>query len=157
MNTRHTAAGLCTAALLALTACSTSSNSTQPDKSPASHTASTPAGLTAKQAAAKLADATGVTTLGNPTDNTGGCSNATGKDATYNCVQLITTDTVSIYEFKTAPVAKHWVDSMKKVGNDWRQVGRFALAWTARDQTFTSDERRAQLVAALKKATANES
>ncbi|WP_129307982.1 hypothetical protein [Streptomyces sp. L2] len=157
MNTRHTAAALSTAALLALTACSTSSSSTHPDKTPASHTATKPTGLTAKQAAAKLADATGVTTLGHPTDNTASCSNkAAGKDPSPNdCTQLITTDTVSISEYKTPAVAAHWVKAMK-VNGDWRQVGRFALSWTARDQKLTSDERRAQLVTALKKATAND-
>jgi hypothetical protein len=62
----------------------------------------------------------------------------------------------SIYEYKAAGVAAHWVKAMK-VNGDWRQVGRFALAWTARDQKLTSDERRTELVAALKKATAGES
>ncbi|MFI1371334.1 hypothetical protein ACH4UY_04890 [Streptomyces longwoodensis] len=45
---------------------------------------------------------------------------------------------------------------MKKQG-DWRQVGRFALAFTARDQAMTSDERRAELVAAMQKAITAES
>ncbi|MGW2209925.1 hypothetical protein [Streptomyces sp. NPDC001781] len=160
MNTRTATAALLAAAALTLTACEGTDTSadTQSKAKPARSSApAKPAGLTAKQAAAKLADATGVTTLGNPTDNTDGCSDAKGKDAAYNCRQLITTDTVSIYEFGTPAVSKRWVSTMKKVGNDWRQVGRFALGWSARDQSFTSDERRAELVAALKKATANES
>lgn len=162
MNTRTTAAALCAAALLALTACSTSSDtSTEPKPNAiASKTAAAtkPAGLTAKQAAAKLADATGVTTLGDPADNTDSCSNkASGRAPSPNdCTQLITTDTVSIYEFPTPAVAAHWVKTMKAQG-DWRQVGRWALAWTARDQDFTSDERRAELVTALQKLTASES
>lgn len=158
MNTRVTAA-LCAAALLTLTACSSSEDTTTADKPKATQSKSVnkPAGLTAKQAAAKLADATGVTDLGNPTDNTDACSNkAAGKEPSKNdCAQLITTDTVSIYEFKTPDVAAHWVTSMKKTG-DWRQVNRFALAWTARDQKLTSDDRRTELVKALKKATADE-
>ncbi|MFE2971003.1 hypothetical protein ACFXKC_46870 [Streptomyces sp. NPDC059340] len=155
---RRTTAAILLTALAPLTACSSSSE-TSSAKPTASHKAeSKPAGLTAKQAAAKLADATGVTDLGDPTDNTASCSNeAAGKEPTANdCSQLITTDTVSIYEYKAAGVAAHWVKAMK-VNGDWRQVGRFALAWTARDQKLTSDERRTELVAALKKATAGES
>ncbi|MFG2267351.1 hypothetical protein [Streptomyces sp. NPDC048720] len=160
MNTRVTAATLCAAAVLSLTACEGDDTSSA-DKPKATHTASKapmkPAKLTAKQAAAKLADATGVTDLGNPTDNTTACSNkAAGEKPNVNdCSQLITTDTVSIYEYKTPKVAAHWVKSMK-VNGDWRQVGRFALAWTARDQALTDKDRRAELVTALNKATANE-
>ena len=158
MNTRTTAAALLAAATLALTACSTDSGDATSKPTAASKAPAKPAGLTAKQAAAKLADATGVTTLGDPTDNTDSCSEkAAGKaPSKWDCTQLITTDTVSVYEFKTPAVAAHWVKGMKSAG-DWRQVGRFALAWTARDQKLTSDDRRAELVAALKKATANES
>ena len=159
MHIRHTITATAIAAL-ALTACSTSSEtSTEPKpKATASKTATKAAGLTAKQAAARLADATGVTTLGDPEDNTDACSNkAAGKDPSPNdCTQLITTDTVSIYEFPTPAVAAHWVKTMKAQG-DWRQVGRFTLAWTARDQAFTSDERRAELVTALQKLVAAES
>ena len=156
MNTRIPTA-LLAAALLTLTACSSSDSGSAKPKATQTKTA-TPAGLTAKQAAAKLADAVGVTTLGDPTDNTDACSNeAAGKDPNANdCKQLITTDTVSIYEYETPAVAAHWVKAMKAQG-DWRQVGRFALAWTARDQNLTSDERRAELMTALKRLTANES
>ncbi|MET9116067.1 hypothetical protein ABZX38_17970 [Streptomyces longwoodensis] len=124
----------------------------------ASEPAANFAPLTAKQAADKLADATGVTTLGHPADNTSSCSNKTLRKgpSPNDCSQLITTDTVSIYEFKTSAVAAHWVKSMKKQG-DWRQVGRFALAFTARDQAMTSDDRRAELVAAMQKELTAES
>jgi len=60
------------------------------------------ASFTAAGVADALAEATGVTTLGNPTDNTGGC------DGDGGCEQLITTDTVSIYQFADAAVAKRW-------------------------------------------------
>ncbi|MFF8730488.1 hypothetical protein ACF073_29000 [Streptomyces sp. NPDC015171] len=162
MNTRTTAAALLAAAALTLTACSSSSDSNTKSapspKTSASKLQGEPADLTAKQAAAELADATGVTTLGSLTDNTSACSQkAAGKEPNANdCTQLITTDTVSIYEFKTPSVAAHWVEGMKTTG-DWRQVSRFALAWTARDQKLTDDDRRVQLVKALEKATANES
>ncbi|KMS71314.1 hypothetical protein ACH49_24780 [Streptomyces leeuwenhoekii] len=151
----RTAAAVVTA-LLALTACSSSSDdTTDAAPTPSASTQTAPAGPTAKQIAATLADATGVTDLGDEQDNTGSCSNkAAGKDPSPNdCVQLITTDTVSIYEFPSETVAAHWAKTMKAQG-DWRQVGRYALAWTARDQDATSDERRDELVAALKKATA---
>ncbi|MFE1849876.1 hypothetical protein [Streptomyces sp. NPDC059489] len=163
MNTRATAVGLLAAAALALTACSGSDTaSTEPSKirysSSEDGVALPITGLTAQEAAAKLADATGVTDLGNPADNTDACSGkAAGKSPGPNdCSQLITTDTVSIYEFDKSAGAARWVTTMKKTG-DWRQVGRFALGWTARDQDLTSDDRRAELVAALKKATASES
>lgn len=154
MRIRHTAATIALTAL-ALTACSSTADSGSAAKPKATKTQ--PARLTAKQAAAKLADATGVTTLGDPADNTDSCSNkAAGKDPSkWDCTQLITTDTVSVYEFKTPAVAAHWGLGMKKMG-DWRQVGRFALSWTARDQKLTSDDRRDELEAALKKATAKE-
>ncbi|MEU0135646.1 hypothetical protein ABZ172_16700 [Streptomyces sp. NPDC006296] len=98
----------------------------------------------------KRADATGVTTLGDPQDNTSGCSDeAAGKEPSVNdCTQLITTDTASIYQYKTAAVAAHWVKAMPKDG-DWRQVDHFALAWGAREQALTSDERRDELETVL--------
>jgi hypothetical protein len=145
MRLRHTAAAI---AITALTLAACSSNDASSDK---------PNRLSAEQAAAELADATGVTDLGDPTDNTKSCSQeAAGKDPHENdCTQLITTDTVSIYEFETPKVAAHWVAKMKQVKSDWRQVDRFALAWTSREQKYTSEERRAELVAALEKATAS--
>ncbi|MFG3174924.1 hypothetical protein ACGFZC_07575 [[Kitasatospora] papulosa] len=145
MRTRTTAVAITgTALLLALVGCSTT-----PEPA-AKASSSQPAGLTANTAADKLADATGVTTLGDPQDNTSSCSNeAAGKEPNKNdCAELITTDTVSIYQYKTPEIAAHWVKSMPKDG-DWRQVDRFALAWGARDQALTSDERRGELEQAL--------
>ncbi|MFD6421565.1 hypothetical protein [Streptomyces sp. NPDC060198] len=159
MNTRTTSAAV-TGALLLLTlvgCTSTPSKSVPAAKAPASSQPA--AGLTAKTAAASLADATGVTTLGDPQDNTSGCSNkAAGQEPNANdCAQLITTDTVSIYEFKSAAVAATWTAKMSKVeGTDWRQVDRFALSWGARDQALTSDERRSELMTALKDLVAKD-
>ncbi|MFE7403207.1 hypothetical protein [Streptomyces sp. NPDC057557] len=145
MRTRTTAAVITAGLFFAtLTACGGSDE--KPKDQPK---ASAAAELTAKTAADKLADATGVTTLGHPTDNTSAC--ATGKSKN-DCTQLITTDTVSIYQFPSAEVAAHWVATMKKQG-DWRQADSFALAWTARDQKLTSDERKTELLTALKKLT----
>ncbi|MFD9756064.1 hypothetical protein ACFWZZ_00665 [[Kitasatospora] papulosa] len=146
MRTRTTAAAITgTALLLALVGCSTT-----PEPA-AKASSSQPAGLTAETAADKLADATGVTTLGDPQDNTSGCSNeAAGKEPHANdCTQLITTDTVSVYEFKSSAVAATWVKGMTKNGGDWRPVDRFVLAFGARDQALTSDERRDELEQAL--------
>jgi hypothetical protein len=161
MRLRHTAVAIAVLACT-LTACASTDGADEADAKPkatASKAAAQPAGLTAKQAAAELADATGVTDLGDSTDNTDSCSNkAAGKKPHVNdCTQLITTDTVSIYEYKTPAVAAHWVQAMKKAGSDWRQADRFALAWMSRDQKYTSEERRAELVDALKKLTAAES
>lgn len=149
MRTRTTAAAVTGAALLlALVACNPQDQPV-PESKP-SAPSSQPAGLTAKSAAASLADAVGVKTLGEPQDNTTGCSQkAAGEEPHANdCTQLITTDTVSIYEFETPAVAAHWVKRLGKQ-QDWRQVDRFALAWGARDQDLTSDERRTELTKAL--------
>ncbi|MFJ1858754.1 hypothetical protein ACIOHA_15765 [Streptomyces anulatus] len=147
MRTRTTSAAITGAALLlALAACNPQDQPVPESKAP-SPSSQQPAGLTAKTAAAGLADATGVTTLGEPEDNTDFCSNKK-KPHGNDCTQLITTDTVSIYEFKTPKVAAHWVKEMPKDA-DWRQVDRFALAFGARDQALTSDERRAELTKAL--------
>ncbi|MFC8625626.1 hypothetical protein [Streptomyces anulatus] len=150
MRTRTTAAAVTGAALLlALVACDPAAEPTTESK-PSAPSSSQPAGLTAKTAAASLADATGVKTLGDPKDNTAGCSQeAAGEEPHANdCTALITTDTVSIYEFKTPKLAAHWVKEMPKDA-DWRQVDRFALAFGARDQALTSDERRTELTKAL--------
>ncbi|MFE5996756.1 hypothetical protein ACFQ6C_07660 [Streptomyces sp. NPDC056454] len=157
MRTRTTEAAVTGAALLlALAACGPADEPTTESKPPAPGS-SQPAGLTAKTATAGLADATGVKTLGDPTDNTAGCSQeAAGEEPHANdCSQLITTDTVSIYEFGTPKVAAHWVKEMPKDA-DWRQVGRFALAFGARDQALTSDERRAELTKALEALVAKD-
>ncbi|MFD4275076.1 hypothetical protein R2B67_17970 [Streptomyces cyaneofuscatus] len=62
---------------------------------------------------------------------------------------------MSIYGFGTPKVAAHWVKEMPKDA-DWRQVGRFALAFGARDQALTSDERRDELTKALEALVAKE-
>ncbi|MFB7228511.1 hypothetical protein ACFCY9_12415 [Streptomyces fimicarius] len=148
MRTRTTAAVTGAALLLALVACDPAEPTTE--SKPSSPSSSQPAGLTAKTVAAGLADATGVKTLGDPQDNTAGCSQeaAGEKPHANDCTQLITTDTVSVYEFRTPKVAAHWVKQMGKQ-QDWRQVDRFALAFGARDQALTSEERRDELEQAL--------
>ncbi|WP_431980023.1 hypothetical protein [Streptomyces qinglanensis] len=144
-------AALAVAALLALATACSSSDDAPSGKKPSK--SSTPAAerVTAKQAADELADATGVTTLGDPKDNSGFCE---GDKEHPGCRQLITTDTVSIYEFPSAKVAAHWTKTMRKSVPSWRQVDRFALAWNAREQGMTSKERRGELADALKELLA---
>ncbi|XVU25801.1 hypothetical protein ACQPZJ_01715 [Actinoplanes sp. CA-054009] len=89
--------------------------------------------------------------LPNPQDNTGSCAGKEG--AAGGCVQLITTDAVSVYEFADEATAKNWVTKMKANG-DWRQAGRFALAWTARDQDMTDKDARTDMVKIAKQAGA---
>ncbi|MFC9932304.1 hypothetical protein [Streptomyces sp. NPDC127190] len=157
MKARTIATGLLAAATLSLTACSGSDSPAAPAKPKTlpGTVQATPAHLTAKQAAAVLAEATGVTTLGNPTDNTASCSEkAAGREPApaSDCLQLITTDTVSIYEYPAPRIAAHRVEFM--ASKDWQQVGRFALAWNTRNQKRTDAARRAELVQALQVVTA---
>lgn len=141
---RRTAiAAAITAALLPLTACASNDNDAQ--AKPSEKPSPTAQRLTARQAADKLADATHVKSLGDVKDNTSGCAGKNG------CRQLITTNTVSIYEFPDTKVADHWTKTMRRTNETWTQVDRFALSWTARNQEYISKERRAELVAALRK------
>lgn len=117
---------------------------------------STPSAPTQPQSAAKLTAAAVVDKLSdlyplpNPTDNTGSCAAKPG-DKGKGCLALITTDAVSVYEFEDAAAAKRWVAEFVKIKQDWRQAGRFALAWSAREQALTSKEARSKMIAALKK------
>ncbi|GGU76308.1 hypothetical protein GCM10010260_05640 [Streptomyces filipinensis] len=146
---------LAVAALL-LTTCSGSSpaDDSAESKTLPSKTSAAPTGLAARQAAAVLAEATGVTTLGDPTDNTTSRSGkAAGEEASpSDCLQLITTDTVSIYEYPSPGIAAHRVEYMAT--EHWRQVGRFALAWSARDQKLIDDSHRTDLVKAIQRVDA---
>jgi hypothetical protein len=65
-----------------------------------------------------------------------------------DCLALITTDAVSVYEFADTAAAARWTREMRKVG-DVRQVDRFMLSWTARSQDHTDQGTRAEMVAAV--------
>ncbi|MFC4054640.1 hypothetical protein ACFOY4_33540 [Actinomadura syzygii] len=134
---------------LVLTGCATEdeppAKAAAPSAAP-SVASSRAAGVTARQIAERLAK---LYPLPNPTDNTGSCAAKPG-DTGKGCKQLITTDAVSIYEFEDPATATRWVKAMKANG-DWRQVGRYALAWTARDQRFTSKEARTKMAAEVRK------
>ncbi|MCT9008231.1 hypothetical protein [Streptomyces rhizosphaerihabitans] len=151
MSTRTTAV-LIAAAALALTACSSPGSSDEPVAPKHSPTKIwvAPGTLNARQVAAKLADEIGVTTLGNPTDDTASCSDkaAGKKPSPDDCLQLITTDTVSIYEFWGAGDAERWAIEMRKTG-DAMQLGRIVLAWNARQQNLIDHSRRLELWEAL--------
>jgi hypothetical protein len=84
-------------------------------------------------------------------DNTSACA-AKADAVALGCIRLITTDTVSVYEFADAQTAQYWIDQMQFTG-DWRPAGRFALAWTERRQRRTPTATRADMVK-IAKATA---
>ncbi|MFE6686449.1 hypothetical protein ACFVFQ_08205 [Streptomyces sp. NPDC057743] len=154
---KRTAAALTTLALATtLAACSGSDDAEAEAKKLPVPSTNKPGSnrLTAQSVAKRLAEATGVPTLGHPTDNTASCSNkALGKTPSKNdCAQLVTTNTVSVYEFASPAVSAHWVKAMK----GWQQVDRFALAYSARRQSDTSSEQRAELLSLLKKWVAAE-
>src|SRR5690606_25826475 len=160
MNTHLKTAALAVVAAATLVSCGSPAGdaASKPESVTSKSPTPTSAGLTAEAASKKLAEAIGVTSLGDPQDNTSGCSNrAADREPHENdCRQLITTNMVSIYEFATPKVAAHWVKEMSRVG-DWRQVDRFTLSWTARDQKLTSEDRRDELEKAMKKIAAEES
>ena len=145
-------------AALALTACSSSEDDgpsdaapSPSDTAPAQSDGGDPAAddeRSAQAAADYLAAELGLTSLGEPTDNTGMCSQEAGGGEAHenDCEQLITTDQVSIYQFETPELAEHWVARMTETGEDWRQAGAYALAWSAREQALTTEERRAEFV-----------
>lgn len=145
-------------AALALTACSSSEDDAPSDAAPSpSDTAPAESNggdqaadeeRSAQAAADYVATELGLTTLGDPADNTSTCSNeAAGQEAHENdCTQSVTTDQVSIYEFRDAELAGSWVERMTETGEDWRQAGNFAVAWSAREQALVAEERRAQIV-----------
>lgn len=69
--------------------------------------------------------------LPHPRDNTSACQ---GDDAdhAHACLQLISTDPVSVYELKTKKAAAHWTKLMSRAGNNKPvQAGRFMLLWKA--------------------------
>jgi hypothetical protein len=151
MSTRTTAVLIAVAAL-ALTACSSpgsSDESVAPKHSPTKIWVA-PGTLDARQVAAKLADEIGVTPLGNPTDDTASCSDkaAGKKPSPDDCLQLITTDTVSIYKFRGAGDAERRAIETRKTG-DAMQLGRIVLVWNAGRQNLIDHSRRLDLWEAL--------
>ena len=145
-----------TLGLLILTGCGSSqptSSPSSPNGTPTSASPTAKSTLTAATVVDKLGD---LYPLPNPTDNTSSCAAKSG-DSAKGCLTLITTDAVSVYEFEDTATSKRWVDAFKKDGHDWRQAGRFALAWTARDQSFTSKEARTKMTASLRKWAEQES
>jgi hypothetical protein len=78
-------------------------------------------------------------------DETSACKAKDGANA-LGCIKLITTDTVSVYEFADETAAKNFATQMKVTGGDWRPAGRFVLAWTAGKQDQTDKDERADMV-----------
>lgn len=77
----------------------------------------------------------------NQNDNTSGCKAQPG-DNTSGCKARITTDAVTVTEWEDEATAAR----AAKAAGDHRQVGRFVLSWTARDQDLTSDQARDSMV-----------
>jgi hypothetical protein len=81
----------------------------------------------------------------NPKDETSACKAKDGANA-LGCIKLITTDSVSVYEFSDEGTAKNFANQMKVTGGDWRPAGRFVLAWTAKNQEQTDKDARTDMV-----------
>lgn len=111
---------------------------------PASPPRTPPNRATAASVTAALARATHVTDLGNVTDDTPSCASRTAPDDT-TCIQLITTDTVSVYEFPNETAADAWATAMSWNDEDACRVGYLTLTWTTRDQQRTPIATREQL------------
>lgn len=75
--------------------------------------------------------------LPNQRDNTGACAPA--------CRALITTDAVSVYDWKTAAAAKRWTSASADV------VGPYVLSYAGTEQQMTSKEARADMAAEVKR------
>lgn len=111
---------------------------------PATPPRTPPNRATAASITAALARATHVTDLGNVTDDTSSCASRTAPDGT-TCIQLITTDTVSVYEFPNGTAAATWATAMSLDDETSCQVGYLALTWTTRNQHRTPLATRDQL------------
>jgi len=80
--------------------------------------------LTADQVHAEL---NGLFPAPNARDNTSACADA-------GCVQLVTSDAVSIYQWPDDATAQRWAEAMDGDPFDARQVGPFMLLWDERDE-----------------------
>jgi hypothetical protein len=78
-------------------------------------------------------------------DETSACKGKDGANA-LGCVKLVTTGTVSVYEFADEAGAKNFATQMKVTGGDWRPAGRFVLAWTTDEQKKTSADEKTDMV-----------
>ena len=83
--------------------------------------------------------------VGKENDETSACKGKDGANA-LGCIKLVTTDTVSVYEFSDETAAKNFSNQMKVTGGDWRPAGRFVLALTTDDQKKTTTDERTDMV-----------
>ncbi|MGR7002416.1 hypothetical protein ACU686_37740 [Yinghuangia aomiensis] len=111
---------------------------------PASPPRTPPDRATAASITAALARATHVPDLGNVTDDTPSCASQAAPDDT-TCIQLVTSDTVSVYEFPNETAAATWATAMSLNDEDSCRVGYLTLTWTTRDQQQTPLATRDQL------------
>jgi hypothetical protein len=99
-----------------------------------------PPGLSAQQVVDQLGQSH---PMPNPRDNTGSCY-ADGQ----GCLQLVTTDAVSVYQWKDEGLAKRWVDSVGK--DNATRVGVFVLNYGGREQKATTAKVRKDWAGQLK-------
>ncbi|MFH0243607.1 hypothetical protein ACGRHY_14535 [Streptomyces sp. HK10] len=127
MRIHTTTAALAAAAILALTGCSTSSDSSKPAEANE---------LTLQEVADTL-DKAHTISLGDqnpgPVEEDDGNPNAV--------VARIDTDRVLIYELKTPKSAKHWADTMSEGSSEreYHAAGRFMLSWRT-DEVPSSED-----------------
>ncbi|MGW8846608.1 hypothetical protein ACWGNE_02395 [Streptomyces xiamenensis] len=118
--------------LLALVGCSSDSDDSKAAETPpATEEQQGDAPLTAETVVDELSE---LYPLPNARDNSGSCNGADfGDDA---CVQLITTDAVSVYQLETVESAKKWADTH---GDDAEQHGVFMLRWWPDEYPLDAD------------------
>ncbi|MCK1813266.1 hypothetical protein MTQ13_03090 [Streptomyces sp. XM4011] len=122
-------------ASLLLAGCSGDSDDSNAETPPAEEQQQGDAALTAETVVDELS---ALYPLPNPRDNTSSCNSAEfGDDA---CVQLITTDPVSVYHLPTTEAAERWAESFSESGE---QHGQFMLRWS--DEYPLSDDARTDL------------
>lgn len=71
--------------------------------------------------------------VGRQRDNTESCTSA-------GCVQLITTDAVSVYQMRDESTAVHFADGL---GDSVERIGPFVLSYSGSEQQLTTSETRA--------------
>ncbi|WP_182667639.1 hypothetical protein, partial [Streptomyces calidiresistens] len=111
-----------------------------------------PTGPGAGEVVEELRSALGEEELGEVRDNSPACSNqaAGGDPHERDCTRLLVTDQVSVYEFPTVDVAAEWVNRYGEFhGEEWREVGRFALVWNTPEQAGVPADRRDEITEAV--------
>ncbi|GAA3762141.1 hypothetical protein [Salinactinospora qingdaonensis] len=75
-------------------------------------------------------------------DATSACQSDSGSE--HDCITMVKTEEMSVYEFRDVESAEHWVEQMGRTG-DARRVDRFMLYWP--EGWFQSDREHDELTA----------